>query len=231
MIQIRNKYHLEKKRLETQRNDNPKGFAESKWPLFELLGFLQEHIPVRRSFRTMRCKRKYSESEYVIKSEQDTDGSDAERTRDSEYRNARKGQARSYGNSTQQTKYRNSPYFSASRNACGPAATRLSRMPRQVYASRHAQAIYQRKMETPVRSNLPPGSEKFHAFGQFLTSSLIELPETEALVLIDQFTSELVQVYLSKHNENNKHRDDEDDDDAVEEVDACNGHDDVLITG
>ncbi|XP_055853107.1 uncharacterized protein LOC129916920 [Episyrphus balteatus] len=230
MVQIRNKYHVEKKRLENLKIDNPKAFTESKWPLYEQLAFLSEHIPIRRSFRTMRCRRKYSESEYVMKSEADTDGSDADREGEFAYRSARKDPAqpsRTYGSFVQLKNYKITNSSSVPpRNAPLPTLPRLPRIPRQVYQSRHAPPLYQRKLPTPVERL--PGSDKFYAFGQFLTSSLIELPEKEALVLVDQFTSELVQAYLAKNTDNDKPNQEQDKGPA--KVVDCNGHtDDVVI--
>lgn len=224
MVQIRNKYHLEKKRLETLRTDNPKSNAESKWPLYEQLSFLSDHIPIRRSFRTMRCKRKYSESEYVIKSEADTEGSDPERERDYEYRPGRKEQIpynRSFGSHTQTRNIGSTP---AIRTATFP---RLTRFPPQIYPSRHNQSVYNRK---PFNSDGPhqTGIDKFHAFGQFLTSSLVEMPESDALLLIDQFTSALVQTYLEKPAETSEST--TKNPDSAKTPNNCNGNENLMIT-
>lgn len=225
MIQIRNKYHMEKKRLETLKHEDPHSSAESKWPLYNQLAFLSEHIPIRRSFRAMRCKRKYSESEYVVKSEPETDGSDPERDRDFEYRPGKKdlpAYSRTIG--THSKHNRNPSHMLTHRTAPITVLPRLARIPRKVYTSRFIPPVYERPPHLTSVRRTPPSSEKFNAFGQFLTSALIELPESEALVLVDQFTSELVNAYLSKTSQNDKSTVD-----AVDcvEVDLnCNGHDD-----
>lgn len=42
-----------------------------------------------------------------------------------------------------------------------------------------------------------PSSAKFEAFGTFVASSLIDLPETNALELVERFTSEIVRALIT----------------------------------
>lgn len=42
-----------------------------------------------------------------------------------------------------------------------------------------------------------PSSAKFEAFGHFMASSLIDLPEKDALELVEKFTSELVKTLIA----------------------------------
>lgn len=52
MYQLRNRYNLEKRKVETMRNDgvaNPR----STWPLFNNLSFLDGHIRPRKSYKSM----------------------------------------------------------------------------------------------------------------------------------------------------------------------------------
>lgn len=42
-----------------------------------------------------------------------------------------------------------------------------------------------------------PASAKFEAFGLFVSSSLIDLPETNALELVEKFTSEIVKSLIA----------------------------------
>ena len=39
-------------------------------------------------------------------------------------------------------------------------------------------------------------SDKFNAFGNFMTASLLDLPETKALELIERFTNEIVRALI-----------------------------------
>ncbi|XP_014099131.2 GATA zinc finger domain-containing protein 10 isoform X1 [Bactrocera oleae] len=54
MLQLRNRYNLEKRRLEQLRDENPGQNVESPWPLFQHLHFLSEHIRPRRSYKSMQ---------------------------------------------------------------------------------------------------------------------------------------------------------------------------------
>lgn len=59
MLQLRNRYNLEKRKLESQRSEacpNPK----SPWPLYKYLLFFDGHIKQRRSYKMLR---KIQESE------------------------------------------------------------------------------------------------------------------------------------------------------------------------
>ncbi|XP_064550345.1 putative uncharacterized protein DDB_G0287457 isoform X2 [Drosophila montana] len=51
MITLRNRYNIEKRRVE----NNSLSISGSQWPLFENLSFLSEHIRSRRSYKT-QCK-------------------------------------------------------------------------------------------------------------------------------------------------------------------------------
>lgn len=42
-----------------------------------------------------------------------------------------------------------------------------------------------------------PSSAKFEAFGHFIASSLIDLPEKDALELVEKFTSDLVRTLIA----------------------------------
>lgn len=49
----------------------------------------------------------------------------------------------------------------------------------------------------PKRQKFEGRSEKFEAFGKFLSTSLCDLPENRALELVQKFTSELVKAFLA----------------------------------
>lgn len=62
MLQLRNRYNLEKRKLEGTRSDacpNPK----SPWPLFKFLLFFDGHIKQRRSYKMLR---KIQEAEAIV---------------------------------------------------------------------------------------------------------------------------------------------------------------------
>lgn len=59
------------------------------------------------------------------------------------------------------------------------------------------------EMSTPnqsrraTNSRKEPSHDKFHAFGQFMASSLIDMPEKNALELVEKFTIEIVQKLIA----------------------------------
>lgn len=62
MLQLRNRYNLEKRRLEQLRDENPGQNIESPWPLFQHLHFLSEHIRPRRSYKSMQPRTSLAET-------------------------------------------------------------------------------------------------------------------------------------------------------------------------
>lgn len=53
MLQLRNRYNLEKRRLENLAEEYPDKIIQSQWPLYEHLHFLSDHIRPRRSYKRM----------------------------------------------------------------------------------------------------------------------------------------------------------------------------------
>lgn len=53
MNQLRNRYNLEKRKVDTQKADGITN-ARSTWPLFDYLTFLDGHIRPRKSYKRMR---------------------------------------------------------------------------------------------------------------------------------------------------------------------------------
>lgn len=53
MNQLRNRYNLEKRKVDTQKADGIMN-ARSTWPLFDYLTFLDGHIRPRKSYKRMR---------------------------------------------------------------------------------------------------------------------------------------------------------------------------------
>lgn len=52
--------------------------------------------------------------------------------------------------------------------------------------------------QTPLKRQRFEGrSEKFEAFGKFLSTSLCDLPENKALELVQKFTNDLVKAFIS----------------------------------
>lgn len=56
MLQLRNRYNLEKRRLEQMCLENPDKHITSPWPLYGHLSFLSNHIRSRRSYKSMMTR-------------------------------------------------------------------------------------------------------------------------------------------------------------------------------
>lgn len=56
MLQLRNRYNLEKRRLEQLNLENPHKHMTSPWPLYSYLSFLSNHIRSRRSYKSMMTR-------------------------------------------------------------------------------------------------------------------------------------------------------------------------------
>ncbi|XP_073826861.1 jing interacting gene regulatory 1 [Musca autumnalis] len=53
MLQLRNRYNLEKRRMEQLREEVPGKYHESPWPLYDSLQFLSNHIKARRRYKSI----------------------------------------------------------------------------------------------------------------------------------------------------------------------------------
>lgn len=56
MLQLRNRYNLEKRRLEQLSLEHPHKIMNSPWPLYNHLSFLSNHIRSRRSYKSMMTR-------------------------------------------------------------------------------------------------------------------------------------------------------------------------------
>lgn len=67
-------------------------------------------------------------------------------------------------------------------------------------ANQHQHRISQQQQQQHLlRQQVPhQSSDKFNAFGMFLTSSLLDMPENKALGLIEKFTNEIVRALIDK---------------------------------
>lgn len=74
-------------------------------------------------------------------------------------------------------------------------------MPRpDIYGTGMRQLNQQQMLHRPLPPRPAPhqSSDKFSAFGSFITSSLLDLPEDKALHLVEKFTNELVRALIEK---------------------------------
>lgn len=64
MYQLRNRYNLEKRKVESLRNEGIRS-PKSSWPLFAHLTFLDGHIRPRKSYKSMMKRCKDDEDDYL----------------------------------------------------------------------------------------------------------------------------------------------------------------------
>nr|XP_014090077.1 uncharacterized protein LOC106617423 isoform X2 [Bactrocera oleae]XP_036233595.1 uncharacterized protein LOC106617423 isoform X2 [Bactrocera oleae]XP_036233596.1 uncharacterized protein LOC106617423 isoform X2 [Bactrocera oleae] len=182
MVQLRNRYNLEKRRVEMLQDQYNDPSITSQWPMYNYLAYLGDHIKARRSFTKEVIVRPksapFSNSRPVRFAYcSDTDGCD------------------------EPNPYPPTP----------PVAAPLERqlrtdLPSNVNEPNNNSNYHEMRPPSPDKEmdNSPYGNPnlcKFRAFGQFLTSSLIEMNQKDALLLVEKFTTDLVKsLLLETHN-------------------------------
>lgn len=201
MYQLRNRYNLEKRKLQTLRDDgitNPKPL----WPLYHNLNFLSSHIRQRKSYKMVRSLsnrggfrgftkaegryrivRPYSMNRSVEIIKEEANDNDE-----------------SYVNSNDETMDDSLAPMDVTLNTTdiethgrtSQTLQHINILKQSLLADDGSDAATQKIK--PVKNHHP--SHKFEAFGSFLNSSLQDLPPHKALAMIDRFTSEIVQALI-----------------------------------
>lgn len=196
MYQLRNRYNLEKRKLQAMRDEgiiNPKPM----WPLYHNLNFLSGHIRQRKSYKMMRSVtsntgfrgftkeegryrigRPYTRNvEHEIKQELDDQHYETLNetlnppTYKDETMNISDIQPRAISKTSQTLKNINILKKSLLEDDCSDDASGQKKIPRNHHSS-----------------------HKFEAFGSFVNNSLQDLPQHKALAMVERFTSELVRA-------------------------------------
>ncbi|KAL5274053.1 hypothetical protein ACFFRR_000670 [Megaselia abdita] len=214
MLQLRNRYNLEKRRLEQLSLENPHKQMTSPWPLYNHLSFLSNHIRSRRSYKSMMTRSNpmemmmYSNSN----SNQGSPGMDMLGGMDHHY-------APEHFESFEDIQIKHEKMEDCDKsNSEQPVQNTSSKggetdnrpMP---HLQHHSTNVFREpplKRSFPVQQTPkyygPPApkrqkfegrSEKFEAFGKFLSTSLCDLPESKALELVQKFTNDLVKAFLA----------------------------------
>ncbi|EDV41901.1 uncharacterized protein Dana_GF17699 [Drosophila ananassae] len=229
MITLRNRYNIEKRRVE-----NGLSTQASQWPLFESLQFLGDHIRPRRSFKNM-SRNDDDEEQYGMDDQSDSNGQnmsikdemedeseifDCEQTLpvttvlgippNSDETNKSQRQSngsdmangKGYNHFAENFQNRHQPEYIISSPVVPKSINKRS-------AALDEPAIKRRAVQnmgmpsfypTPAPPPLPASYAKFHGFGEFMVHSLCDMPMTTALRLVQKFTRELVQTSL-KHDD------------------------------
>ncbi|XP_053949585.1 uncharacterized protein LOC128857827 isoform X1 [Anastrepha ludens] len=183
MVQLRNRYNLEKRRVEMLQDQYNDPSITSQWPMYNYLTYLGDHIKQRRSFT----------KEVIV------------RPKSAPFSNSRPVRF-AYCSDSDGCDEPN-PY-----PPCPPVAATVQErqlirdLSNNISQSNSNANYHSAQPPTPDREedrNSNPNSNfcKFRAFGQFLASSLIEMNQRDALHLVEKFTSDLVKsLLLETHN-------------------------------
>lgn len=184
MVQLRNRYNLEKRRVEMLQDQYNDPSITSQWPMYNYLTYLGDHIKARRSFT----------KEVIVRPK-------SAPFSNSSIRPVRFAYCSDSDGCDEPNPYPPTPPVAA------PLDRQLrSDLPNNVNEQNSNSNYHGMKPPSPDKQvdnspNVNPNLCKFRAFGQFLTSSLIEMNQKDALVLVEKFTTDLVKsLLLETHN-------------------------------
>lgn len=191
MYQLRNRYNLEKRKLQSMRDEgitNPKPM----WPLYHNLNFLSGHIRQRKSYKMMRLSNSSAgfrgftkeEGKYRIARPFIID-----RNLQQEIKHEINEQNCENGNESINFMEMNVPEDQPHISKTSQTLKNINILKQSLLADDGSDSTGHKK----IKRNHHP-SHKFEAFGSFLSNSLQDLPQHKALAMIDRFTSEIVRA-------------------------------------
>ncbi|XP_020714568.1 uncharacterized protein LOC101458133 isoform X2 [Ceratitis capitata] len=183
MIQLRNRYNLEKRRVEMLQDQYNDPSITSQWPMYNYLKYLGDHIKARRSFT----------KDIIV------------RPKSAPFSNSSIRPVRFAYCSDSDGYDEPNPYPPPPTVAVPGSQLGRSDLPNNVGESNcnsnytDLQAPGPEK-EEDLSLNYNVNFCKFRSFGQFLASSLMEMNQRDALHLVEKFTTELVKSLLTEAN-------------------------------
>lgn len=174
MLQLRNRFNLEKRRLEAMKEQQPHSDVHSQWSLYENLSFLSDYVKTRRPYSMP-----VSLNPKVDTTCTSSDSEEEEQLNDTH---------KISGNALNSNQILNVQQSESMRNHVTAANGEYYQIPLPNFNN-----------NLDLNNE---GNNKYKAFGQFLASSLIEMNDIQALSLVEKFTTDLVK-YL-KIEERNK---------------------------
>lgn len=190
MYQLRNRYNLEKRKLQSLRDEgmqNPK----SMWPLYHNLNFLSGHIKQRKSYKMMK----------TVSGGPGFRGFTKEEGRYTIVRPYFMNRSVDIKNEIEDSAYENgddsvNPDDTTNTSNVQPNMTsktaqtlqNINRLKQCLLAEDCSESAAQNKSKTHNPSH------KFEAFGSFVNNSLQDLPPHKALAMVERFTSEIVHA-------------------------------------
>lgn len=204
LLQLRNRFNLEKRKLEAARNETGQNVV-STWPLFECMTFLEGHIRPRKSYKMIMKEMMYKKpngemGEGNIKDCYDTD--DQTQSDDDVHfvYDSLNKQEQFSDNQVDET---NVAQFMvpemtevASPNSSLPPPPPMKRQ--KLYYNHNDNSTLSGNSPNYYQqpTSVNPKIDKYQKFGQFIASFLSDpsLPEEQALNLIEKFTTEIVMT-------------------------------------
>lgn len=169
-----------------ENNQNP----VSSWPLFKYMTFLEGHIRPRKSYKMMMKEMMYRQSGENCDTERGGYDSD-DRTHSDDDTNDNIGGMIYKGNE----QYSDDQPSIDENNVTQFMVPEINLPPPPPMKRRrfNDDLLYQNQFsQYSTSSEILPRVDKFNRFGQFVASSLADLPEEQALNLIEKFTSDIV---------------------------------------
>uniref|UniRef100_A0A336LJ87 CSON007380 protein n=1 Tax=Culicoides sonorensis TaxID=179676 RepID=A0A336LJ87_CULSO len=212
MLQLRNRFNLEKRKLEAVRNETGQN-SVSTWPLFETMQFLEGHIRPRKSYKMIMKEMLYKKPNGESNDATNFDSDDQTQS-DDDVHFVYDSLNKQENFSDSQTDETNVAQFMV------PEMTEVSSpltslpppppMKRQkLYYNNHNEnstmSGHSANFFNQPSSSNNPKIEKYQKFGQFIASFLSDpsLPEEQALNLIEKFTTEIVSTMKSNLSKSN----------------------------
>lgn len=198
MYQLRNRYNLEKRKMQSLRDEgltNPKPM----WPLYHNLNFLSGHIKQRKSYKMIRSVssgpgfrgftkeegryrivRPYSMNRTVEIKEEPVDQMIYDNGNDSVDPDSLMDNTINTSDVQQHTV-----------NKTSQTLQNINRLKQSLLADGCSESTMAQKKIFKKKHH---PSHKFEAFGSFVNNSLQDLPQHKALEMIERFTGEIVQA-------------------------------------
>ncbi|XP_067633012.1 uncharacterized protein [Eurosta solidaginis] len=193
MVQLRNRYNLEKRRVEMLQEQYNDPNITSQWPMYNYLTYLGGHIKSRRSFTKEVIVRPKSAP---FSNSSDSDDCDEHNS----YPRCPPVRAAALSEKRQMhTNLSNNNIITQNQTNNNNNVNYQDILP---------SPLHEKEDDTISNSNPNPNPNlisnsnycKFRSFGQFLASSLMEMNQCDALHLVEKFTTDLVKSLLIETN-------------------------------
>lgn len=217
LLQLRNRFNLEKRKLEAARNEAGQNSVVSTWPLFDCMSFLEGHIRPRKSYKMIMKEMMYKKPNGEIGESgnmKDCYDTDDQTQSDDDVHFVYDSLNKQDQYSDNQVDETNVAQFMVPEMT--EVSSPLSSLPPPPPMKRQ-KLYYNHNDNSTMSGNSPnyylqgssnnPKIDKYQKFGQFIASFLSDpaLPEEQALNLIEKFTTEIVNTMKNNLLQNSSH--------------------------